>query len=369
MQKHLALFCIAFATAGTCRADLNEGLAAYRAGDYPKALSELQPLAAQGDPTAEKKLAEMYAIGRGVKEDDAQAIAWWAKAADQGDPGAQWELGNEYIAGTRIKRDYGQALRWFRKGAEQGYARAQMNLANMLSGLYPPVAADRVEAAHWLRLAADQNEMGAASLLGDRYAAGVGVPQNDTQAVYWWRKAAETGKFEYRAEANLAESYELGRGIEQDYSRALYWYRKAEFMEPKAKLGLARMYDRGLGAEKDSARAFAIYSDLAKKGWSEAQRHLAGMYERGEGAPQDLVIACAWYDVLSTPRPSTGSLQDFIDQSLPPDVVEKINKAFADDERDNKDSVRRVAARLTREQVEKALELAKAWKPGQLIAD
>jgi TPR repeat protein len=56
----------------------------------------------------------------------------------------------------------------------------------------------------------------------DRYATGVGVPHDDSQAVYWWKKAVETGKLEFRTEANLAESYDLGRGIEQDYSRASY---------------------------------------------------------------------------------------------------------------------------------------------------
>jgi uncharacterized protein len=84
LQRRIFVFCVAFALAATCRAGLQEGLAAYRAGNYSKAMSELQPLAAQGDPVAEKKLAEMYAIGQGVKEDNAQSITWWTKAFASG---------------------------------------------------------------------------------------------------------------------------------------------------------------------------------------------------------------------------------------------------------------------------------------------
>jgi len=127
------------ATITTCYADVNDGLAAYKAGDYAKALSELQPAASQGNASAEKTLAKMYAIGQGVKEDDAQAIAWWSKAAEAGDAEAQWQLGLEYHSGERVKRDYRQAVMWYRKSAEQGYGAAQLNLANMLTGAFPPV--------------------------------------------------------------------------------------------------------------------------------------------------------------------------------------------------------------------------------------
>jgi len=361
---------LALATVTPAYADLNEGLAAYKAGDYAKALSELRQPAVQNNAAAQKTLATMYAIGQGVKEDDAQAIAWWTKAADAGDAEAQWELGLEYTSGQRVQRDYRQAVVWYRKAAEQGYAAAQLNLANMLTGAFPPVEADRVEAAHWLQLAADQHQSAAASMLGSWYSAGIGVPHDDTQAVYWWRQATESSRDEFNAEANLGESYELGRGVTQDYAQAFFWYQKASSMNPKAKQGLARLYDQGLGTPKNPGQALALYSDLAKHGWQDAERHLAGMYERGEGVPKNLVVACAWYTLLAAPKVALGAeMRDFIARTAPAGSLEKMDQALADDARDAKENFQRIAGQLTAEQLDKARRLAAAWKPGNLIDD
>jgi TPR repeat protein len=360
------LFALAINT--PCYADVNDGLAAYKAGDYAKALSELQPAASQGNAAAEKTLALMYAIGQGVKEDDGLAISWWTKAAESGDAEAQWQLGLEYNSGERIKRDYLRAETWYRKAAEQGYGPAQMNLANMLTGGYPPIVQDRIEAARWLQLAADQNTMGAASLLGHWYSAGIGVPQDDIQAAYWWRRAAESSRLEFDSEANLGRSYELGRGVAQDYTQAFFWYQKAASMSPLAKQGLARLYAEGLGTQKNSPQALAIYNDLARGGWQDAQRHLAGMYERGEGVTKNLVIACAWYTLLATAKSPVGpDARSFIARTAPADALEKLDKIFADDARDAKASADRVAQELTSEQLDEAQKLALAWRPGELI--
>jgi len=358
------------ATITTCYADVNDGLAAYKAGDYAKALSELQPAASQGNASAEKTLAKMYAIGQGVKEDDAQAIAWWSKAAEAGDAEAQWQLGLEYHSGERVKRDYRQAVMWYRKSAEQGYGAAQLNLANMLTGAFPPVEEDRVEAARWLQLAADQNTMGAASMLGSWYASGIGVPHDDTQAVYWWRRASESSRLEFGAEANLGESYEFGRGVAQDYAQAFFWYQKAFTMDTKAKQGLARLYEQGLGTQKKPAQALAIYTDLAKEGWPDAERHLADIYSRGDGVEKNLVVACAWYTLLATPKPALGpDMREFIARSAPAGTLEKLDKTFANDARDAKDQAERIAQQLTAEQLDKAQRLALAWKPGKQMDD
>ena len=93
------------ATITTCYADVNDGLAAYKAGDYAKALSELQPAASQGNASAEKTLAKMYAIGQGVKEDDAQAIAWWSKAAEAGDAEALRRIRSDSGEGRTFTRE------------------------------------------------------------------------------------------------------------------------------------------------------------------------------------------------------------------------------------------------------------------------
>jgi hypothetical protein len=50
------------------------------------------------------------------------------------------------------------------------------------------------EAVRWFRKAADQGHDNAQSNLGIMYADGNGVPENDAEAVKWFRKAADQGR-------------------------------------------------------------------------------------------------------------------------------------------------------------------------------
>jgi len=57
------------------------------------------------------------------------------------------------------------------------------------------------------------------------YAEGEGVAQDDTEALEWFRKAAEQG--DAGAQFNLGMMYAEGEGIEQDNAEAVKWLRKA----------------------------------------------------------------------------------------------------------------------------------------------
>ena len=56
------------------------------------------------------------------------------------------------------------------------------------------VPQDDAEAVRWYRLAADQGDARAQVILGGMYDNGRGVPQDDAEAVAWTRKAAEPGR-------------------------------------------------------------------------------------------------------------------------------------------------------------------------------
>jgi TPR repeat protein len=63
-----------------------------------------------------------------------------------------------------------------------------------------------------------------------RSAQPICVPQDDAEALKWWRKAAEQG--DATAQTNLgfmydSFMYDIGRGVPQDDAEALKWYRKA----------------------------------------------------------------------------------------------------------------------------------------------
>ena len=79
-------------SAGFAWADWDDGVAAYNRGDFATALQEWRPLAEQGHALAQQYLGNMYATGRGVPENDAEAVKWYRKAAEQGYAGAQYWL-------------------------------------------------------------------------------------------------------------------------------------------------------------------------------------------------------------------------------------------------------------------------------------
>ena len=83
------------------------------------------------------------------------------------------------------------------------------------------VPQDDTEAIAWYRLAAEQGHAEAQNSLGARYDTGWGVPQDDAQAVAWYRLAAEQGLA--RAQRNLGVKYVQGRGVPQDDVEAHIW--------------------------------------------------------------------------------------------------------------------------------------------------
>ncbi len=97
-----------------------EGLEAYREGEYERAFNIFLPFAEQGDAAAQYNLGLMYDVGTGVPQDYKKALIWYTKAAEQGYVWAQYNLGLMYAEGKGVPEDYKQALIWYTKAAEQG---------------------------------------------------------------------------------------------------------------------------------------------------------------------------------------------------------------------------------------------------------
>ena len=94
-------------------------------------LEEMRVLAEQGDAIAQYNLGFMSASGRGVPEDDVEAVRWYRLAADQGYAIAQYNLGLMYYNGDGVPEDDVEGVRWVRLAAEQGLAPAQYGLGFM----------------------------------------------------------------------------------------------------------------------------------------------------------------------------------------------------------------------------------------------
>ncbi len=131
---------------------LEDGLSAYQAKDYAKAIALWRPLADSGVAAAQYRIGVMYAEGKGVATNDAEAALWFERAAAQGDASAQYDLGASYAEGVGVRKDAATAAKWFQRAADQGFPLAQLNLGLMhASG--NGVAQDNVEAMKWIDLA------------------------------------------------------------------------------------------------------------------------------------------------------------------------------------------------------------------------
>ncbi|HOX16391.1 MAG TPA: tetratricopeptide repeat protein [Smithellaceae bacterium] len=85
------------------------------------------------DYNAQYIIGEMYYNGLGVKEDHAEAMLWFRKAAEQGNGQAQFFVGYMYYNGLGVKKDHAEAMLWFRKAAKNGHIRARIYRDMMLN--------------------------------------------------------------------------------------------------------------------------------------------------------------------------------------------------------------------------------------------
>ena len=92
---------------------LEDGLAAYKKGDFDTAVGLLRLAAEQGNPLAQVGLGYMLMDGSGDKPDIVAAAGWFTKAAEHGDALAMLALGTLYELGRGVAQDFVQAHKWY----------------------------------------------------------------------------------------------------------------------------------------------------------------------------------------------------------------------------------------------------------------
>jgi hypothetical protein len=107
------------------------------------------------------------------------------KKAENGKASEQWHLAYLYeYGGAGVKQDYAEAMKWYRKAADQGEANAQVSIGWMYSnGL--GVKKDDAEAFKWYLMAAEQGDSGAQQDIGNMYDNGKGIARDAEQAYFW----------------------------------------------------------------------------------------------------------------------------------------------------------------------------------------
>jgi TPR repeat protein len=141
---------------GAWAGDLEDGVAAYKDGDFALALQLWRQLADKGHAIAQFNVGLLYEKGHGVPKDTAEAVRWYERAAENGDVISQFKLGLIYVEGRdTVRQDYDKAAKWYLRAAEKNHVRAQYSLGNL-------------------------------------YANGRGVPQDSGKAFEWYERAEST---------------------------------------------------------------------------------------------------------------------------------------------------------------------------------
>ena len=117
--------------------------------------------------------------------------------------------------------------------------------------------------------------------LGTSYAKGIGVRQNDTEALNWLQQAANRDYPE--AYMALGMMYSDGMAFAPDYRIAYTWFSKsAELNDAEAQFQLGGLYRKGMGVEKSAKQAVEWYRKAAEQGHEGAKARLKEMYRAKE---------------------------------------------------------------------------------------
>lgn len=328
--KHVAL-------AGQRADPLALAKAAYWRGEYAQAMQRLRELVEEQRADAEARflIADMYAGGKGLPKDLAEALKWYVRAANSGwtpalgpisrvrkaysDLGLpalpssssdlwnintaansddiaelveQCEQGNAYaqvaLAIGVLSLDATESVKWLQKAARQGLGVAQFYLAvHYARGR--GVAKDEAQALAWTSRAAAQGNIGA---LMQHYLGNIQReprPTDGTELRERVRAAAEAGDawsqfvlgkllFEgttLEAQMSKSEKISLG-GFPRDRDQAMKWLRaSADQGIADAQVALAKVYFSGTGVAPDLQEAARLFRKAADLGNAEAMLYLA----------------------------------------------------------------------------------------------
>lgn len=392
--------CIVIGLSIPSHADYETGVAAYDKGDYKTAFRELKKLAQKGSTRAQYYLGVMYMDGKGVKQDNAEAIKWFKLAAEQshaasqnnlgviyyihekneleaikwfrmaaqnGSPEAQVVLGTKYLNGEGIQKNCKEAEKWIMAAAQSGNVDAQKQLAIMcFNGLC--IAQDHIEAAKWFGLSASQGDSQSQFNLGRMYYNGEGVKQDYIEAAKFFRSSAENGHS--KAQILLGGMYSAGQGVKEDYDESIRWLKLAASQgETQALYLLGTLYSSEEYHNKDYAEALTWFRKAARQGDVESQLQLGRMYNKGKGVSKNYVEAIKWIQKAADQGNSTAQLllanSYYLGEGVPQDYVLAfmwINIAAASDPDEKwKDFRNGLADLMTPVQISKAQQMSREW--------
>lgn len=122
------------------------------------------------------------------------------------------------------------------------------------------------------------------------------------------------------AQCDLGYAYATGNGVEQNVSEAITWYRKAaDLGDAKAQHNLGFFYASGRGVGKNITEAVNWFRKSASQGNASAQYSLGVANANGYGVVTNMRAAYVWFLLAEAGGNSNAtSMLISLDESLPP---------------------------------------------------
>jgi len=121
LRKLLFTLAFLFLFAAPASAGFEEGKAAYDRKDWVTAITELRPIAEQGDDRAMILLGNMYNEGMGVIENQQEAMSLYKRAAtEKNNADAMIAVAAMYTSGIGVAPNFDTATQWYCRAALSG---------------------------------------------------------------------------------------------------------------------------------------------------------------------------------------------------------------------------------------------------------
>ncbi|RUR32753.1 sel1 repeat family protein [Vreelandella andesensis] len=150
--------------------------------------------------------------------------------------------------------------------------------------------------------------------LGYLYEKGIGLPNDYSKAVCWYRSAAELGSAEAQLRLGLMYSkYDCMLTTPQTINHRIafnLFYRSAVQENAAAENQLGNMYSSGVGVERDHHEAIYWYRRAAIQGNPDSHFRLSKIYKNAVGVKKNIVMAYIFEVLCSSHGNHEMNLQD-----------------------------------------------------------
>jgi TPR repeat protein len=294
---------------------------------------KLKGRAIAGDSNAQYELAQYYTIGHykdfKFPSDMAEGDKWYKSAAEGGNVEAQIWLSEICLNNNKTK----EAMAWLRKASGQGSRHAHELLAKCyLSGT--GVQKSIVDAYAYLNIS---------NFIGDDKPDGLAeleMKMSPEEKRLGLKRTKELhveidGRIKHSANKQIMIGMALMRGDEPDKyglssffqvgpsdpTEAVRWFRKAADQgDPDGQYRLGSAYASGVGVREDKSEAAKWYLKAAEQGLTIAQYMLGHAYETGEGVPKDEIEAYAYFNLAgATDKDARGRVSS-LEETMPPNI-------------------------------------------------